>query len=159
MRQVAKNLGTSESCLRCWKGQADVSPGRAEGLTNAEKKKLVELRRKNRVLEAEVEIVKRASADFARENVLPMGFRLVHELAADGVPVAEACRSFGCHAPATTSGAVDPLPPARVIAYSADESNEAMYALGFTNDWDTYFAGRAAPLGTSVPGEVEHALF
>jgi hypothetical protein len=33
------------------------------------------------------------------------------------------------------------------IPYSADEPNEAMFALGFTNYWDTYFAGRAAPLG------------
>jgi len=35
--------------------------------------------------------------------------------------------------------------PIGVIPYSADEPNEAMYALGFTNYWDTYFAGRAAP--------------
>ena len=49
--------------------------------------------------------------------------------------------------------------PIGVIPYSADEPNEAMFALGFTDYWDTYFAGRAAPLGTSVPAEVVHALF
>ena len=43
--------------------------------------------------------------------------------------------------------------PIGVIPYSADEPNEAMFALGFTNYWDTYFAGRAAPLGL-VPAEV-----
>src|SRR2546426_3270816 len=48
--------------------------------------------------------------------------------------------------------------PIGVIPYSADEPNEAMFALGFTNYWDTYFAGRAAPLGL-VPAEVVHALF
>ena len=48
--------------------------------------------------------------------------------------------------------------PIGVIPYSADEPNEAMFALGFTNAWDTYFAGRAAPLGL-VPAEVVHALF
>src|SRR2546429_8135154 len=48
--------------------------------------------------------------------------------------------------------------PIGVIPYSADEPNEAMYALGFTNYWDTYFAGRAAPLGR-VPAEVVDALF
>ncbi len=69
--QVAKNLGISESCLRRWRSQTDVDAGRAEGLTRAEKRELVDLRRKNRVLETEVEILKRASAYFARENVLP----------------------------------------------------------------------------------------
>jgi hypothetical protein len=48
--------------------------------------------------------------------------------------------------------------PIGVIPYSADEPNEAMFALGFSNYWDTYFAGRAAPLGV-VPAEVVHALF
>jgi hypothetical protein len=48
--------------------------------------------------------------------------------------------------------------PIGVIPYSADEPNEAMFALGFTNYWDTYFAGRAAPLGL-VPSEVVDALF
>jgi hypothetical protein len=49
--------------------------------------------------------------------------------------------------------------PIGVIPYSAEEPNEAMFALGFTDYWDTYFAGRAAPLGTSVPAGVVHALF
>src|SRR4051812_44563658 len=48
--------------------------------------------------------------------------------------------------------------PIGVIPYSADEPNEAMFALGFTDYWDTYFAGRAAPLGP-VPAEVVDALF
>ena len=48
--------------------------------------------------------------------------------------------------------------PIGVIPYATDEPNEAMFALGFTNYWDTYFAGRAAPLGL-VPAEVVHALF
>ena len=48
--------------------------------------------------------------------------------------------------------------PIGVIPYSSDEPNEAMFALGFTNYWDTYFAGRAAPLGL-VPAEVVDALF
>ena len=49
--------------------------------------------------------------------------------------------------------------PIGVIPYSADEPNEAMFALGFTSYWDTYFAGRAAPLGASIPADVVHALF
>ena len=69
--QVAKNLGISESCLSRWMAQDDVDAGRADGLTSVEKRELIELRRKNRVLEMENEILKRASAYFARENVLP----------------------------------------------------------------------------------------
>jgi hypothetical protein len=48
--------------------------------------------------------------------------------------------------------------PIGLIPYSADEPNEAMFALGFTNYWDTYFAGRAAPLGLPT-AEVVDALF
>src|SRR6187397_2845430 len=48
--------------------------------------------------------------------------------------------------------------PIGAIPYSTDEPNEAMFALGFTNYWDTYFAGRAAPLGLA-PAEVVDALF
>jgi catechol 2,3-dioxygenase-like lactoylglutathione lyase family enzyme len=53
----------------------------------------------------------------------------------------------------------DLVEPIGVIPYSTDEPNESMFALGFTNYWDTYFAGRAAPLGVSVPAGVVHALF
>ena len=49
----------------------DVDDGRTEGVSSSERAELVELRRRNRVLEMEVEILKRASAYFARENVLP----------------------------------------------------------------------------------------
>lgn len=69
--QVAKNLAISESCLRRWRREEDIDAGVVEGLTSGERRELVELRRKNRVLEMEIEIMKRASDYFARENVLP----------------------------------------------------------------------------------------
>jgi transposase-like protein len=68
---TARSLGISESCLRRWMAQDDVDSGRREGMSTSEKRELVELRRRNRVLEMENEILKRASAYFARENVLP----------------------------------------------------------------------------------------
>ncbi len=52
--------------------QAEVDEvGSATQLTSKEKKELVELRRDKRRLEMEVDILKRAAAYFARENVLP----------------------------------------------------------------------------------------
>ncbi|MGH8939640.1 MAG: transposase, partial [Actinomycetes bacterium] len=61
----------SDSCLRSWMAQADIDEGRREGLSNREREELVELRRETRTLKLENEILKRAAAYFARENVLP----------------------------------------------------------------------------------------
>ena len=69
--QIARDLGIAESGLRRWMAQADIDEGRKEGLTSDERAELVKLRREKRVLEMEVEILKRASAYFARENILP----------------------------------------------------------------------------------------
>jgi transposase len=69
--EIARDLGIAESGLRRWMDQADVDGGHKPGLSTDERKELVELRRKNRVLEMEIEILKRASAYFARENMLP----------------------------------------------------------------------------------------
>ena len=69
--KTAEDLGISESCLRNWLAQADIEAGARPGVTSEERKELAELRRRNRVLEMEVEILKRASAYFARENILP----------------------------------------------------------------------------------------
>jgi transposase-like protein len=69
--QIAKDLGIAESGLRRWMAQADVDDGLRQGVGSDERRELAELRRRNRVLEMEVEILKRASAYFARENVLP----------------------------------------------------------------------------------------
>ena len=58
--------------LHRWFRQSDIDAGqRHDGLTTDEHAELVRLRRANRVLEMENEILKRAAAFFARENVLP----------------------------------------------------------------------------------------
>jgi transposase-like protein len=69
--QIARDLGIAESGLRRWMAQADVDEGKKDGLTTDEKAELVRLRRENRTQAMEIEILKRASAYFARENVLP----------------------------------------------------------------------------------------
>lgn len=69
---IAKELSISESCLRNWMAQADADAGTTDSrLTSSEKRELAELRKANRRLEVENEILKRAAAYFARENVLP----------------------------------------------------------------------------------------
>lgn len=70
--QIATDLGISDSCLRGWMAQADRDEGRrSDGATSAERDELVKLRRELRVAKLEVEILKRAAAYFAAENVLP----------------------------------------------------------------------------------------
>ena len=71
VKQLAADLGMSDQTLHNWMKQADIDEGRREGLTTEERAELVRLRRRNRLLEMEIEILKRASAYFARENVLP----------------------------------------------------------------------------------------
>lgn len=69
--QIGSDLGIAESCLRRWLRQAEIDEGSREGLSSDERAELVRLRRELRVKEMEIEILKRASAYFARENVLP----------------------------------------------------------------------------------------
>ena len=70
--QIAAELGIAQSALHRWVRQADLDTGqRTDGLTTDERAELVQLRRTNRRLEMENEILTRAAAFFARENVLP----------------------------------------------------------------------------------------
>jgi transposase len=68
LRRVAEELGVSEQTLRNWRRQGDVNAGRAEGLTGDEREELRRLRRENRSLTQEREILKAAAAFFARET-------------------------------------------------------------------------------------------
>ena len=58
--KIAGDLGIAESCLRRWMKAGDVGFGRAAGGTRDERMELVGLRRRNRVLEMEVEVLTRA---------------------------------------------------------------------------------------------------
>jgi transposase len=71
IKYIARDLGISESCLRNWVAQADVDAGTREGLTTSEREELRKLRSELRVVKMERDILKKAAAFFATENVLP----------------------------------------------------------------------------------------
>jgi transposase len=65
---VSRDLELTETAVREWVRQADVDSGRRDGLTSAEREELSRLRKENRVLREERDILKRATAFFARET-------------------------------------------------------------------------------------------
>jgi transposase len=68
IRAVAQDFDLSETAVRQWVHQAEVDTGRRGGLTSSEREELAALRRENRRLREDVDILKRATAFFAKET-------------------------------------------------------------------------------------------
>jgi transposase len=66
--EVSHDLGLTVSAVRRWVAQADIDQGRKPGVTTEEHDELVQLRKENRVLREERDILKRATAFFAKET-------------------------------------------------------------------------------------------
>jgi transposase len=65
---VARELGLTETAVRRWVAQAEIDAGHRDGLTTAEREELSRLRKENRVLREERDVLKRATVFFAAET-------------------------------------------------------------------------------------------
>ncbi len=68
LAQISRELDVSEQTLRNWRKQLQIDEGELEGLSTSEREELARLRRENRVLRQEKEILRKATAFFARED-------------------------------------------------------------------------------------------
>ncbi len=64
--QVARDFDLTETAVRAWVHQAQIDTGQRDGLTTEERQELAQLRRENRRLREDVDILKRATAFFAK---------------------------------------------------------------------------------------------
>ena len=69
-KQIAKDFGVSEASLHNWLRQADIEEGVRDGMTAAEQAELRELKKRNRLLEQENYILRRAAA-YLGQHTLP----------------------------------------------------------------------------------------
>lgn len=67
LSQIAKDFGISQACLHRWLKIADVEDGVEPGVTKEESEQLRELRKRNRLLEQEAEVMRRAVAYLSRD--------------------------------------------------------------------------------------------
>lgn len=68
LTEIAKELDLTESAVARWVKQAEIDQGERAGLTSSEREELAALRRENRILREERDILKRATAFFAKET-------------------------------------------------------------------------------------------
>jgi transposase len=64
--QIARDFGISEGCVHRWVKRAEIEDGVREGLTLAEEAEIRELKKRNRLLEMENEVLRRAAIYLGR---------------------------------------------------------------------------------------------
>jgi len=66
LKQVAADFGVSQALVTNWMRQADIDEGRVDGVTSEAAQEMRALKKRNRTLEQEVEILRQATAYFER---------------------------------------------------------------------------------------------
>lgn len=66
--ELAREFEPTAQSIRNWVAQAGIDEGKAQGLTTDEREELTKLRRENKILREEREILKKATAWFAQET-------------------------------------------------------------------------------------------
>ena len=69
LSQIAKDFGIAEGTLSNWMKKADVEDGHRPGLTEADRAEVRELKKRNRLLEQENEVLRRAAAYLSQANL------------------------------------------------------------------------------------------
>ena len=69
LNQIAKDFGISEGCLHNWMKKADVEDGHRPGLSDGDRAELRELKKRNRLLEQENEVLRLAAAYLSQANL------------------------------------------------------------------------------------------
>lgn len=71
LEQIADDFGISGGTLSNWLKAADVEDGTRSGVTRAESEELRALKRRNKLLEQENEVLRRAAAYLSQANIRP----------------------------------------------------------------------------------------
>ena len=69
LAQIAKDFGISETCLQRWPRLADIEDGNRPGVSQTENAELRELKKRDRLLEQENEILRRAAAYLSQASL------------------------------------------------------------------------------------------
>ena len=73
LNQIARDFGISEACLHNWLKKADIEDGTRAGRTDADRVEVRELMKRNRLLEQENEVLRRAAAYLSQANLPAKG--------------------------------------------------------------------------------------
>ncbi|WP_194384819.1 IS3 family transposase [Microbacterium luteum] len=121
IEQIAKDFGVHPMTLQKWMRRADIDEGAKPGQSRTEAAEIRELKKRNRLLEQENEVLRRAAAYLSQANLPKRFYPLVTELAAAGIPVTVTCRVLKLSRQPYYRWLANPITPSEVVeAYRAN---------------------------------------